>query len=390
MLLTWHITMDAAMQELMRQNAELLMQLQQQNLQAFQQLIEQIRVDNSGVKGDLRDRVFREIGVFHGDETRWKEWSVKFRAATKESNMKVFEALKWSEACSDEITAMDVTKVLGERGPEISTMVYNRIIHHLEGPPLTIHQGVGDENGLEVWRLLNKRYSPVTPMRGIQLMLKVMNPGKILKGRDIQACINKWEGYMNTLERDYKETISNRMRIGILVRMMPDDMQDVILQHADRLVEYKQVREKAIGLIDARERLKDPDAMDVGFLDGWNSQRREDDHSKDLEDVNAVTRWDTKCYRCGGLGHRASDCATPKGKGGEKGGRDDKGKARAATTERARGSAREEETGGRAPIAEKWDTSRLTVGLFTQNSSHGRERRWSMKTRGRLSGTSAV
>ena len=38
-------------------------------------------------------------------------------------------------------------------------------------------------------------------------MLKVMNPGKILKGRDIQACINKWEGYMNMLERDYKETI---------------------------------------------------------------------------------------------------------------------------------------------------------------------------------------
>ena len=132
-LLTWHVTMDAAMQELMRQNAELLMQLQQQNLQAFQQLIEQMRVDNRGVKGNHRDRVFREIGVFHGDEPRWKERSVKFRAAAKESNMKVFEALKWSEACTDEITAMDVANLLGERGPEISTMVYNRIFHHWEG-----------------------------------------------------------------------------------------------------------------------------------------------------------------------------------------------------------------------------------------------------------------
>ena len=285
---------------------------------------------------------------------------------------------------------MDVTKVLGERGPEISTMVYNRIIHHLEGPLLTIHQGVADENGLEVWRLLNKRYSPVTPMRGIQLMLKVTNPGKILKGRDIQTCINKWEGYMNTLVRDYKETISNRMRIGILVRMMPDDMQDVILQHADRLVEYKQFREISIGLIDARERLKDPDVMDVGFLDGWNSRRREHDHSKDLEDVNAVTSWDTKCYRCGGLGHRASDCGHQKEKEARRVAEMTRGEARAAMTERARGSAREKETSGRAPIAEKWDTSRLTVGLSTQNSSHGRERRWSMKTRERLSGTSAV
>ena len=49
-LLTWYITVDAAMQELMRQNAEFLMQLQQQNLQAFQQLIEQMRANSSGVK----------------------------------------------------------------------------------------------------------------------------------------------------------------------------------------------------------------------------------------------------------------------------------------------------------------------------------------------------
>ena len=96
---------------------------------------------------------------------------------------------------------------------------YNRIFHHLEGPPLTIQQGVAYENGPEVWKLLNKRYSPVTPMRGIQLML-VMHPGKILKGKDIKGCIYKWEGYTNMLERDYKEIIFNRMRIGTLARMM--------------------------------------------------------------------------------------------------------------------------------------------------------------------------
>ena len=70
-------------------------------------------------------------------------------------------------------------------------------------------------------------------------------------------------------------------------------MQDVILQHADRLVEYTHEREKAIGLIDARERLKDPDAMGVAFFDGWSSQQ-------DLEVVNVVTSWGTKCHRCEG------------------------------------------------------------------------------------------
>ena len=47
--------------------------------------------------------------------------------------------------------------------------------------------------------------------------------------------------------------------------------------------------------------------MDVAYLDGWSSQRREDDHSKDLEDVITVTSWDTKCPML--------DVAVTKGKG---------------------------------------------------------------------------
>ena len=161
MLLIWCITMGAAMQELMRQLH------QEFSVQAFLQAIEQMRVDNSGVKGDLRDRVFREIGVFHGDETRWKEWSVKFSAAAKESNMQVFEALKWSETFADEITAMDES-AWRARTQDLNDGV--QLGHPSPAPPLTIHQGVADENGLEVWRLLNKRYSPVTPIRDIQFV----------------------------------------------------------------------------------------------------------------------------------------------------------------------------------------------------------------------------
>ena len=37
-------------------------------------------------------------------------------------------------------------------------------------------------------------YNPRTPMRGLQLMLKVMVPGKVKKGQDTQTVINKWEG----------------------------------------------------------------------------------------------------------------------------------------------------------------------------------------------------
>ena len=80
-------------------------------------------------------------------------------------------------------------------------------------------------------------------MRGLQLMLKVIVPGKIEKGQDIQTVVNRWEGWINTFERDYREKVSDMAKVGILISMVPDEPQDKILQHADRLKEYKLVRE---------------------------------------------------------------------------------------------------------------------------------------------------
>ena len=43
---------------------------------------------------------------------------------------------------------------------------------------------------------------------------------------------------------------TDRVKIGVLIRMMPDELQDVILQHADRLQEVKLVKEKEGGEFD--------------------------------------------------------------------------------------------------------------------------------------------
>jgi hypothetical protein len=303
--------------ELMRQNAEFMRITQQQQAEQFRLVLGEFTVSMQAMGGgggghggggqrssDLRERQFRDIHPFDGNEGHWKEWSLKFKAMVKEANPQIYEDLNWAESETDDITETCIKGERGEYNVAYSTMVYNRLITLLSGSALIIHQTVPDENGLEVWRLLSKRYNPTTPMRGIQLMLRVMNPGKVPKGQDVQTFINRWEGYIASLERDYKEDVSDRMKIGILIRMVPDDLQDIILQHADRMQEYRLVKEKAVNLIDARARLKDPNAMDVSYLC--------DEYYEEEEDIGAVTK-DTKCYRCGGQGHMAANCGTPKG-----------------------------------------------------------------------------
>ena len=260
--------------------------------------------------------MFRDIGKFSGEEGAWAEWALKFRATVKECDANLFKALELAGDSEVEVDMEEVAQSnVMERAVEKSAMLYNRFVHLLSGPALTLHQSVLGENGLEVWRQLKKRYDPKTTMRNLQLWLKIMNPGKVKRSQDFQAQVNRWEGWVNTLKRDYGQEVAETARVGLLILMAPDELQGTVLEHADRLREYKQVKEKMIMLLDARGRLKDPNAMEVGYTGhaGEEEWTWDEDESGEC-DVAAVGKGG-HCYRCGGMGHIANDCPAPKGKG---------------------------------------------------------------------------
>ena len=267
---------------------------------------------DAGARG-LDERRFRDVGKFTGEDSAWSEWSLKFRTTVKELDAGLFAALDLAGKLDTEITRDDVLEITStDRPEEKSAMLYNRLIHLLGGPALTLHQSVAEENGLEVWRLLCKRYDPKTTMRNLQLWLKVTNPGKAKRGRDFLLQVNWWENQLNVLKRDYGQEVPEECRVGLLIRMAPDELQGTILEHADRLKEYRHIKDKMVMLLDARERLKDPNAMDVGYAGAEN--RCDDEYDDEADDIGAVGR-DERCYRCGGIGHMAAECPTPKGKG---------------------------------------------------------------------------
>ena len=118
---------------------------------------------------------------------------------------------------------------------------------------------------------------------------------------------------MAMLARDHKETLSEKLRIAFMIRMLPQSLQDRVQEHLDRLTTYQEVHDKVVSLVQSSSKYSSGDAMDCSQLDERSGSPGGSWEDEEGEDVNALSRF--QCSRCNGYGHYARDCPTPPGKG---------------------------------------------------------------------------
>ena len=116
-------------------------------------------------------------------------------------------------------------------------------------------------SGTESWRRLTKRSSPTTQV-WLQLMMSVVSPQKITKGNEVLEMIERWETKVLALERDFNEKLSDKTKAGVLLNMMPGDLQNSLIQQADKLENFKMTKERVVSIMEAKNALH-PDAMDM-------------------------------------------------------------------------------------------------------------------------------
>ena len=198
-------------------------------------------------------------------------------------------------------------------------------------------QGVTSLNGFEAWGKLYRRYNPVTPARALQAMIGVMVPGRVKDIRELPGEIEKWEGKVLMLVREYQENLSERMKVAAVTSMCPPDVQDLIFQQGDKLDNYSKVRDQIKALcLNRASRVNGPTPMDIGLASQESSGSMWD--SMEEWDVDAVGGG-AQCYNCGGYGHFSRECPSKgKGKGKGKGG-EGKGKAKGKGKEKGKGKS---------------------------------------------------
>ena len=115
--------------------------------------------------------------------------------------------------------------------------------------------------------------------------------------------------------------LSPKIRRALLLNILPHALQSRLLEHLDRLLDYKQVREKIASLVQSQ---RNPDPMDCSLLDGGSQPVQSEDeaieaegYTEEEEAMDLAALADVVCCRCQKKGHFVRNCKMPPPRGQE-------------------------------------------------------------------------
>ena len=258
---------------------------------------------------------------------------------------------------------------------EMNEQVYHCLVALTDGESFDIVTGVGEGQGMEAWRKLNRRWDPVTAGRSKNLLKAIMNPGKA-RIEDLMGAIERLEDLMRryTCRRtaDGSHAVLNEdIKMTCLESLLPDSLEQHVQLNRARLPTYALLRSEVMLYAEAKQTAmagampkvskpiddggqrpmdldslhhkgggrdwKDPKGKGKGKGKdpkgkgkGKDAKGKKGGHSHggyQKTGKGAVDKSQIQSHNCGKYGHYARDCWAPKKdapKGGGKG--DQKGK----------------------------------------------------------------
>ena len=128
---------------------------------------------------------------------------------------------------------------------------------------------VGDRCGFAAFYEFNCRFNPKTPGRMLQFLLTVTNPPSVKDVRLLPKVIEDWEAKRAALEREFGETLSEKLAAAIFTAMLLPNLQDMLVENQGTAdLSYLVIRDEVMAVAGSRIKQSQPVPMDIGGVNG--------------------------------------------------------------------------------------------------------------------------
>lgn len=258
-----------------------------------------------GDSGLIDSRVIGKPETFSGEHAKWKDWSVKFRSYAAAHNERLGKRLKEVE----ELTEKVLNAAQTPEDARASISLYYILVMVTAGVALDLVVNSGEQQGLEAWRRLVNRFEPRVRSRYAGLLLEILS--STFSG-DIVSRIEAFERQIAEYQKNSSETVSDGIRIGIVLRNMDEGpVRQHLLMNAERLKLWQDFREEIVNI--RRAQLTSTGTvgaggmgaapMELGQLGSFDRGGQSGGYQRKQND-----KGDIVCHNCGRKGHKKPDC----------------------------------------------------------------------------------
>lgn len=304
--------------------------------------------NNAGGTGPSHQKGFLPMkslvpAVFGSVEDQWRSWQedIADYLDTVRPGMKRF--LKVAEQESGAMNTQWLTDQLAVHPADVvgeKANVYRTLKALTTGEARTVVQGVRDEDGFMAWRALHLRFGPSVAARQGKVMCDltqmVARPAK--SPSETRTLVTELERRVRIAEDVTGESLGDSHLKSILASILDPTTRAHTSTFQGIGTGYQELKRAVLeftnnNIVNTKTDAGDP--MNIGACSSQAASACEaeappEDSWEFVGDHLAAVTANTQCFQCGGFGHLAHSCPTPKGKGkgkaGSKGGKGDNAK----------------------------------------------------------------
>ena len=159
---------------------------------------------------------------YNGNSTEWNDFKFVFKSYIGVVAHPMLAAMTHAETLNEPI----VISGLSPEDAQLSRSLSFLLAQVLSGPPLQLMVNVGEQNGLEAWRLLVCSEQPVSGANRIAAMQSILQLKFSPSLGKLEEELRTFEGLVKTYHAIFGEAISDSITHAVIMSQMPAEIRN--------------------------------------------------------------------------------------------------------------------------------------------------------------------